>query len=126
MNKSCLLLVGALSVGMACQALAATPKAKPGAAKKNAYGAIAWHRASGGLGYSYDFGTARQAAVEALRQCGNDRCEVVIAIHNECGAVADGPKSFAAKKGATQNEAQTKALNACGAACKPVAWACTR
>ena len=125
MHRSCLLLVGLLTLGLGCQAFAATEHSKA-AKKKTAYGAIAWHRSSGSFGYSYDFNTARLDATEALNQCGNERCEIVIAIQNECGAIADGPKTFAARKGATRAEAQTKALNACGAACTPVAWACTR
>ncbi len=124
MNIPCLLLV-ALFVGSAGHAVTAAEKSKT-AKKKIAYGAIAWHRESGSLGYSYDFNTVRLAATEALNQCGNERCEIVIAIQNECGAIADGQKAFAAKKGATRAEAQTKALNACGPACRPVAWACTR
>ena len=118
------LLIGALLAVASTANMAATPKSA--AAKKSAYGAIAWHRSSGSVGYSYDFSSARQAGVEALRQCAHPRCEVAIAIHDECAAVADGPKGFAARKGLTETEAQTKALNACGAGCKPVAWACTR
>lgn len=96
--------------------------------KKSAYGAIAWHRDSNSIGYSYDHTTARLAGTEALRQCGHPKCEVVLALHNECGALVNDHRAgkFAARRGYTEAEAQTKALSACGAGCQPVAWACTR
>lgn len=94
--------------------------------KKNAYGAIAWHRESSSIGYSYDYPSSRQAGTEALRQCGNARCEVVLSLQNECGALYGGSKGYAARRGHTENEARTKAMNACGPECRPLAWACTR
>jgi len=108
--------------------IAAEPKAKSAAAKKGktTHGAIAWHRDSGSYGYSHDLASAKEAAITALNQCANARCEVVLALRSECGAVADGPKGYKAQKGHTQAEAETKALRACGPGCKPVAWACTR
>ena len=88
-------------------------------------GAIAYHRDSGSFGWSVE-GNARQAQVEALRQCGHPSCEVVLKLRNNCGAVANGPKKSASAKGATRQEAETKALKACGERCEPVVWACTR
>lgn len=90
------------------------------------HGAIAYHRDSSGYGFSVDQRTARAAQVEALRQCGHQRCEVVVRLRNSCGAVANGPKKFAAGKGAARQEAETKALRSCGAGCEIVVWACTR
>jgi len=108
--------------------IAAEPNAKSTTAKKGTvtHGAIAWHRDSGSYGYSHDRATAKEAAITALNQCANARCEVVLALRGECGAVADGPKGSKVQKGHTQAEAETKALKACGPGCKPVAWACTR
>ena len=124
---ACLLLTLAAWPG-----LAASPK-QEAKKTKTAYGAIAWHRDSGSYGYSYDLATARAAGIEALRQCGHPRCEVTLALRNECGAIAEGAaaskagsKVFAARKGLTQAEAESKALSACGPNCRPVAWACTR
>ena len=91
----------------------------------NRFGAIAYHRASQSWGLSYDTPRARDASVEALKQCGHRQCEVVHKFRNGCAALADGPKAVAAS-GATRDEAETKALRLCGAGCKPVAWACTR
>ena len=115
-------------LGLAClvggQAWAAAPKGE--AKKKSFYGAIAWHRASGSVGYSYDFATARLAGTEALRQCGHPQCEVTLSLHNECGALSASPKTFAARRGFTEAEARAKAASACGPDCRPVAWACTK
>jgi hypothetical protein len=120
------LLVAALALGLYLPQADAAGTKEASAKKKTAYGAIAWHRDSGSTGYSYDYTTARQAGTEALRQCGHPRCEVVLALHNECGALASNARSFAARRGFTEPEAQTRATNACGADCRVVAWACTR
>jgi hypothetical protein len=123
-----LLAVLSLLVLLAGTGVAADTKTKPATAKKDkvTHGAIAWHRDSGSYGYSHDLTNAKDAAVTALNQCANARCEVVLALRSECGAVADGPKGFKVQKGHTQAEAETKALKACGPGCRPVAWVCTR
>ncbi|HEX2649053.1 MAG TPA: DUF4189 domain-containing protein [Burkholderiales bacterium] len=92
----------------------------------NRFGAIAYHRDSQSWGISYDKARARDAAVEALRQCGQQRCEIVHRFKNGCAALVDGPKAALAASGATRDEAETKALKRCGSGCKPIAWACTR
>lgn len=126
-NATSILLIAALVVTLplsSTETVADTSKAK--SKKKTAYGAIARHVDSGSLGYSYDLPSARAANVAALEQCAHERCEIVLSIANECGAIADGPKSHIAKKGNTRAEAETRALNACGKDCRPIAWACTR
>lgn len=95
-------------------------------ATPNRFGAIAYHRPSQAWGVSFDTARARDANVEALKQCGHRQCEVVHKFKNGCAALADGPKAAAAASGATRDEAETKALKRCGADCKPLAWACTR
>jgi hypothetical protein len=100
-------------------------------ATPNRFGAIAYHRASQSWGVSYDTARARDAGVEALRQCSHRQCEVVHRFRNGCGALADGPKVQAAASGATRDEAETRALRRCTEAnraenCKLLAWACTR
>ena len=96
----------------------------------NRFGAIAYHRASQSWGVSYDSARARDASVEALKQCGHRQCEVIHKFKNGCDALADGPnagpKAAATASGATRDEAETKVLKRCGASCKPIAWACTR
>lgn len=97
----------------------------------NRYGAIAYHRPTESWGVAYDKARARDAALEALRQCNHQRCEIVHRFKNGCAALVDGPKAAFAASGATRDEAETKALKRCAVApgserCKPVAWACTR
>ena len=100
-------------------------------ATPNRFGAIAYHRASQSWGVSYDMPRARDASVEALKQCGHRECEVVHKYKNGCAALADGPKALAPSSGATRAEAETRALKRCsalnkGASCNLIAWACTR
>lgn len=102
-----------------------TEAAKPSAVP-NRFGAIAYHRDTQSWGVAYDKPRARDAAVEALKQCAHQRCEIVQRFKNGCAALVDGPKAAFASSGATRDEAETKALKRCGAGCKPVAWACTR
>ena len=92
----------------------------------NRFGAVAYHRETQSWGLSYDKARARDASVEALRQCGRRECEVIHKFKNGCAALADGPKAAFASSGATREEAETKALKRCGEGCKPIAWACTR
>ena len=90
------------------------------------HGAIAYHGESNSSGYAVDRRTSREARVEALRQCGHPRCEIVATLRSDCGAVAKGARKIVTQKGATRQEAETKALRRCGEACEIVIWACTR
>ena len=99
-------------------------------AAPNRFGAIAYHRASQSWGVSYDKARARDARVEALKQCGNGKCEVIHKFKNGCAALADGPKIQAVASGATRDEAETRTLRRCaevnrGASCNVIVWACT-
>ena len=89
-------------------------------------GALAYHRESGSFGYSVSAATPRIAKTQALAQCGNPKCEVVASLRNDCGAIANGPKRFYVSRGATRQEAETKALRLCGERCSIAGWACTR
>lgn len=94
---------------------------------KQAFGAIAYEPARRAVGYSYDLKSAREAKVEALKQCGEAACEVLVSFRNACGAIAQGPGKPFAVTGVTRAEAQTKALRRCDhKACQIVAWACTK
>ncbi len=105
----------------------AGPASAAKAAKKSAYGAIAYEPTRRATGYSYDHKSAREAKVEALRQCGDPACEVLVSFRNACGAAAQGRAKPFTATGATRAEAETKALRRCAdRACAIVAWACTR
>lgn len=90
------------------------------------YGAIAYHEASGSLGWATERRTSREAQVEALEQCGNEKCVVVMTLTRSCAALARNPKKFSVQKGATRREAETKALGKCGTDCEIAVWTCTR
>ena len=114
-------------------ALPASAESKAGkrSATPNRFGAIAYHRASQSWGVGYNHARARDANVEALKQCGNGKCEVVHKFRNGCAALADGPKIQFSASGATRDEAETKTLRRCAeinkaASCNLIAWACTR
>lgn len=114
----------------ALPAIADTKSAKR-SAEPNRFGAIAYYRASQSWGVGFNYARARDANVEALKQCGHGKCEVVHKFRNGCAALADGPKIHAAASGATRDEAETKTLRRCTetnkqASCTLIAWACTR
>jgi hypothetical protein len=90
------------------------------------YGAIAYHEASGSLGWSSERRTSREARIEALEQCGHEQCVVVMALTRSCAALARNSKKFFVEKGATRQEAETKALKKCGEGCEVAVWTCTR
>lgn len=90
------------------------------------HGAIAYHHASGSVGWATDRHTSREARIEALRQCGHERCEVVASVTRGCAALARDAKKHAVQKGATRQEAEAKALRRCGERCEVAAWTCTR
>jgi len=113
----------AVSLLLSAVSAAAADKAPT---KNQYYAAIAYHAESNSVGWATDRRTAREAKVEALRQCGHEKCEVVASITRGCGALARQGKKIAVQKGATGDEAKAKALKRCGPGCEIVAWTCTR
>jgi len=95
-------------------------------ARNSLHGAIAYHQASGSMGWATDRRTSREASTEALKQCGHEQCVVVASVTRNCAALAKNPKKFSVQKGATRQEAETKALAKCGAGCEVAVWTCTR
>ena len=125
------LMIAVLLLAATPAIFAETSKGSKLSATPNRFGAIAYHRASQSWGVGYNFARARDANVEALKQCGHGKCEVVHKFRNGCAALADGPKVHAAASGATRDEAETKTLRRCTetnkqASCTLIAWACTR
>ena len=109
---------------LACAAAAHAAGNK--SAAPNRYGAIAYQRESQAWGVGYDTARARDAEIVALRECGRRDCVVVHKFKNGCAALVSSAKAFVTASGATRDEAETKALNRCGAGCTPLAWGCTR
>ena len=114
-------LLLAVSLGATASAVTAAEKKKSGS-----HGAIAANRDSKAVGYAHDFKTAQDAKREALAQCGEKQCEVVVTFRGGCAAAARGGKRLTAATGATREEAETKATRKCGKDCAVLAWACTR
>ena len=120
------LVAGAAILGL-CFAAPAAGRGTQGKVKHRAFGAIAYHQDSGSVGYSYDFGSSREARTEALKQCNHLKCEVILGFRSACAALAKTPKKSAAMTGATRQEAEAKALRKCGAKdCEVLVWACTK
>lgn len=95
--------------------------------KAQSHGALAWDRVHQRFGYAVSRPTARAAAIEALRHCGDGSCEVVLAFKSSCGALARREARIFTASGATRDEAQTKALKRCdGPECEIVGWGCNK
>lgn len=95
------------------------------------YGAIAYGAQSTAAGWAFDFGTAADAHRRALSNCTRhgDDCKVVVSFSNSCAAVAAGTnKRFATGQASNREEAQAKAVAACGrqggTQCELQAWSC--
>lgn len=116
------MIVLLLAAGLALPAGAATSKGKKGS---GGYGAIAVNRDGKGVGQAYDFKAARDAKREALAQCGEKKCEVVVSFRGGCAAVSRSGKRLATSTGVTRDEAETKATRKCGKDCAVLAWACS-
>lgn len=92
----------------------------------SAHGAIAYHPESGSVGWATDRKTGREAKIDALRQCGHEKCEVVATVSRGCAALARSQKKHSVQTGVTRQEAEAKALRRCGEQCEVAAWTCTR
>jgi hypothetical protein len=104
----------------------ASALAKEQPRRASVHAAIAYHPESGSVGWASDRRTVREAKIEALRQCGHERCEVVAEVSRGCAALARRPKKHVVQKGVTRQEAEAKALRRCGGECRIAAWTCTR
>lgn len=98
------------------------------------FGAIAYSPSTGSDGFSYDYGTQRDAEMRAHQECinsgGSADCKVVIWFRNACGALAvanDG--TYGSGWGSDKGIAETYAIQTCndygGRGCKIIRWACT-
>ena len=91
------------------------------------HGAIAYNRATGAYGYSFDYPTPRDAGIAAINGCGETQCIVAIAFKSGCAVLVDGPGGPVVAEGVNALEAEVKARGRCtDPQCQVVAWACTR
>jgi hypothetical protein len=121
-GRTASMLVATLSLATAAVSLCSEAASK----SPPPTGALAYHRDSGSFGFAVNAKDSRSARIAALKECGHPRCEVVASLSKDCGAVANGPKRFIASRGATRQEAETRALRLCGERCEIVGWACPR
>jgi hypothetical protein len=80
------------------------------------YGAIAWDKAAGRSGWSWDQSTADKAREVALSHCGTSDCKVVIqSAPKQCSALAttQDRKHIGAARRSTQDDARVAALSNC-------------
>jgi hypothetical protein len=92
------------------------------------FGAIAFSKNTGTLGYSYDYGSDGAAQQAALQSCGND-CAVVVSFINACGALAVGAgRGYGTGWAQSREEAESIALRYCASntsECGISRWTCT-
>jgi hypothetical protein len=123
-----------ISTTIICFVLALSGLALFTGSKAGAAGAIAIGKCDR-VGYSYDYPSQRAAERRALSECrarGDRSCQVVVTIHQSCGAVAvSGPGGCSARGWAyagTRARAENIALGQCrkygGRNCHVKAWVC--
>jgi len=103
-----------------------------GAAQADNFGAIAYSRAAGTHGYSYNYATQWAAENRALQECerysGTGDCQILVWFKNGCGALAEGDNGYGTGWGANQTLAERYALESCSqytTNCRITRWVCT-
>lgn len=96
----------------------------------NYFGAIAYSRNSGAIGYSYDHASRSSAEGRAMNECRakGRGCKVVLWFKNACGAVAGGSDGWGSGWGGNRQVAERQATNSCSnysGGCRVLTWACT-
>lgn len=107
--------------------IAASILALPAAAFADSFGAIAYSRSSGALGWSYDHSSRRSAEGAAVNSCGRYDCKVLW-FKNGCGAVAAGPDGWGSGWGGNRRRAEREAYNSCSNnsdQCRVIRWQCS-
>jgi serine/threonine-protein kinase len=94
------------------------------------FGAIAYSPTTRAHGWSYDYGSRRDAERRARDQCGRHArdCEVPVWFRNACGALAVGADGYGSGWGATRKAAEGSAIRSCArfsGGCAVVRWVCT-
>jgi len=99
--------------------------------RSNSYGAIAYSPDKGDYGYSERYANRAQAEREAVRECGQDDCEVAAWYYNSCGALAvDDDGNWGGAQGDDEQRASRAAVARCaqegGNSCKVILSQCSR
>ncbi|MDG3575821.1 DUF4189 domain-containing protein [Rhizobium sp. YJ-22] len=93
----------------------------------DSFGAIAYSRETGSLGWSYDHPSRRAAERTAMNNCGESDCEVLW-FKNACGAIAAGPDGWGSGWGNNRRRAEREAVNSCASYsddCSVIRWQCS-
>ncbi|CAN7486447.1 DUF4189 domain-containing protein [Rhizobium sp. LjRoot30] len=99
----------------------------PELAFAESYGAIAYSRRTGALGWSYDHPSRRSAERAAMGNCGRGDCKVLW-FRDACGAVAAGPDGWGSGWGTNRRRAEREAVNSCSQYsydCEVIRWQCS-
>jgi Domain of unknown function (DUF4189) len=93
------------------------------------YGAIAYSTNNGRYGYTYDYSTQASAEAEALKNCGDLSCTIILWFKNSCAALAIGDGySYGVAWASGRGDAETSAMTYCsqnGKGCSIAQWVCT-
>ncbi|GAT16286.1 DUF4189 domain-containing protein [Mycolicibacterium thermoresistibile] len=93
------------------------------------WGAIAFSRYTGNVGYTQYFPTRFAAETAAVSQCAAFDCVAVVHFSNACGAIAQGiDLTWGWGWDATPFGAQSAAIASCstaGIGCRPLGWICS-
>lgn len=117
-------------IGAATFACLATLVLAPKSAMADDYfGAIAFSQQSGSHGYAYDYDSRETAEREAMEQCGESSCAIVVWFKNACAALAVGTgNGYGYGWAADRAEAESTALSNCRSnsqGCSIDRWVCT-
>jgi serine/threonine-protein kinase len=92
------------------------------------FGAIAFAKGNGAVGYSFDYRSRGEAEEQALQECGRG-CAVVLWFKDACGALAVGEgRGYGTGWSARRGEAEAIAMRNCRSntdGCTVVRWTCT-
>jgi len=103
-------------------------KCRDGGESGPSFGAIAYSRSTGAVGWSYSFGLERAANAPALGNCARRDCEVIVTFHDTCAAIAVGGGvvawAWAGSQSRAEDDAKAECVKLGGKSCRVEAWAC--
>jgi hypothetical protein len=93
------------------------------------YGAIAYSTNNGRYGYTYDYATQASAETDALKNCADGSCTIVIWFKNTCAALAIGDGfAYGVAWANDKGDAEASAMTFCSQnakGCNIAQWICT-
>ena len=121
MKLICAAALGAVALAVISSAVTA--------AADDHYGAIAYSTDNGMYGYTYDYTALSSAEMDALKNCGDAACMIILWFKNSWGALAIGDgNAYGAATAASKDDAETSAMTFCSQQaknCKVAQWVCS-